>query len=314
MIRKLLRKPGAAPLRYLLWERDARRDGQVAKKFATHNKIPVVDIYRSPILDSAASKTLFILGSGWSVNDLTNRMLQHIGKHQSVGINFWFFHDFVPSAFSFDAGKVPAGDEAIIRSTISTIGGLLGRQEIRTAKPRVLYLRPYQSDPSYLVPCPAELSDSAWVSGRANLLSRDPVAVEADLRLLAKRAVRGKLPRRVLPDNGSSVVRLIFLALTQGFKDIVLVGIDLDTRPHFWFAPQYVNRYPKYVGLFPDPDGRPHGTTKPADRALGNREFLNIFGRVLSNLRIATLWAAAPTSQLAEGLPQYPWPTEIPGY
>lgn len=311
MIGKFLGRPGATALRYWLWRRDANRDLQAAEKFAAHHEKQIADIYRSPILDSTGSKTLFILGSGWSVNELTEGMLQHISNHQSVGINFWFFHDFVPTAFSFDAGKVPEGEESYVRTTLRVMGSLFGRQEVRDANPKVLYLRPAQLDPDYLVPCPPELNDSSWVSGRANLLSRDPDSVEADLRVLTKRAVLGKLPSGVLPDNGSSVVRLIFLALAQGFKDIVLVGIDLDTRPHFWFAPKYLERYPDHVALFPDPDDQPHGTTEPANRALGNREFLAIMGKVLAEQGLAKLWVASPSSQLAEVLPQYPWPVEI---
>jgi hypothetical protein len=150
----------------------------------------------------------------------------------------------------------------------------------------------------------------SWISGRANLVSRDKESVEADLQLLVRQAVLGKLPRDVLPDNGSSVVRLIFLALTQGFTDIVLVGVDLDARPHFWHSPPYVERYPDLVSLFPDPDGEPHGTTEHADRALGNLEFLEIVGRVLGELDVAKLWIGSVESQLASVLPQYRWPAE----
>jgi hypothetical protein len=309
MIRKLLRRPALAALRYRLWTRDAHRDARVAKTFAAHQGKQVIDIYRSPILDSAASKTLFILGSGWSVNELTDRMLRHIGDHQSVGINFWFFHNFVPTAFSFDAGKVPEGEEDEMLVTVSNLGRLFGRQEIRDAKPRVLYLRPYQSNPGYLVPGPPELSELSWVTGRANLLSGDPGSVEADLRYFVRLAMSGRLPQAVLPDNGASVARLVFLALAQGFRDIVLVGIDLDIRPHFWFAPHYVELYPEYVALFPDPDDQPHGTTESADRTLGNLQFLELMGKVLTELGVAKLWIASPTSKLANGLPQYPWPT-----
>jgi hypothetical protein len=139
----------------------------------------------------------------------------------------------------------------------------------------------------------------------------DHESVEADLRYLVTRAVSGRLPHGVLPDNGSSVVRLIFFALAQGFRDIVLVGIDLDTRPHFWFDPQYMERYPEYVALFPEPDNKHHGTTESSNRALGNREFLMIFSRVLTELGVAKLWISSPTSQLAQALPLYPWPTEV---
>jgi hypothetical protein len=310
MIPEILDSPGAALVRFWLWNRDANRDSQAAQKFATRHEKKLVDIYRSPILDSSASKTLFILGSGWSVNELTDGMLRHMGDHQSVGINFWFFHHFVPTAFSFDAGKVPEDEEAHVRASMVALGGLFARREISDLKPKVLYLRPYRSEPDYLVPCPPELDDLSWVSGRANLLAKSPGSVETDLRLLTERTVLGKLPSAALPDNGSSAVRLIFLALAQGFSDIVLVGIDLDSRPHFWFAPQYRERYPEHVNLFPDPDGQPHGTTEPTNRAIGNEEFLGILGKVFSELGVAKLWVGSPSSQLAEDLALYPWPSE----
>jgi hypothetical protein len=285
------------------------RDARVAERFAAEHGKQVLDIYRSPLLDSSASKTLFLLGSGWSVNELTDGMVRHISNHRSVGINFWFFHSFVPTAFSFDAGKVSPGEEGQLQASLNALGVLFGRPKIVDAKPRVLYLRPYQSNPSYLVPSPPELSGLCWVTGRANLLAGGPESIEADLRFLVTRAVSGTLPRGALPDNGSSVVRLIFFALAQGFRDIVLVGIDLDTRPHFWFAPPYTERYPEYVALFPDPDSKRHGTTESVDRALGNLEFLAIFSQVITELDVAKLWVSSPTSQLANVLPLYPWPT-----
>ena len=309
LVRKLLGQPAAAALRYVLWRRDAKRDERAARYFAKHSRKCPIDIYHSPILSSAKSKTLFILGSGWSVNELTNHMLRHIGEHQSVGINFWFFHDFVPTAFSFDAGKVPQGLESHTEELLVTLGRLLARQQVCGSKPQVLYLRPYNSNSGYLVPCPPEWT--SWITGRANLLSRSPEAVEADLRFVTTRVARGEAPSGALPDNGSSVVRLIFLALAQGFKDIVLVGVDHDERPHFWFDAEYRDRYPEYVALFPDPDNRPHGTTEANGRALSNGMFLSVLGKVLEDLGLARLWVASPTSQLSEDIPQYPWPHEI---
>lgn len=308
MIRKLLGRPAAAPLRFWLWANDARRDARAVKAFAKGHGLRVIDVRRSPILDSSGSKKLFILGSGWSVNELSDEMVQHIGDHQSVGINFWFFHNFVPTAYSFDAGRVLPADHVHVRDSLLSLGVLFGRQSIRDAKPQVLYLRPYRSNSEYLVPLPAELRGFSWVSGRANLVSKQVGSVEADLRLLIKRVMNEQLSGSALPDNGSSVVRLVFLALAQGFTEIVLVGIDLDARPHFWFSPEYTERYPDYVALFPKPDGEQHGTTESANRSLGNREFLIILGRVLAELGVAKLLVGSPTSQLASDLPLYRWP------
>lgn len=47
------------------------------------------------------SDTLFILGSGPSINELTSDDLEMIGTHDSVGFNWWMIHDFVPSFYLF---------------------------------------------------------------------------------------------------------------------------------------------------------------------------------------------------------------------
>ena len=308
VLRRVISHPSLAPVRYQIWRRDARRDTSAAKNFARDQELQLANIFTAPILRSAGNKTLFILGSGWSVNSISEQMFSHIAANQSVGINFWFFHDFVPTAFSFDAGKVTDSEKPKVKKSLDTIGHLFSRKLVVDAKPNILLLRPFQSNPGYLIPIPDSLRSQSWVSGRANLLSGGKDSLSADLKLMLTRLFRNALPTSALPDNGSSVVRLIFLALAQGFRDIVLVGVDLDEQPHFWFAPEYANRYPEYVALFPKPDNRPHGTTESVNRPIGNLEFLETLNRLLVESHRGKLWAASHHSRLADVLPQYPWP------
>lgn len=301
-------QPSFAPLRFRLWLRDAKRDEEATASFTTGSHLPLLDIYRSDFLDASSSKTLFILGSGWSVNELSKNMLVHMHKHQSVGINFWFFHDFVPSAFSFDAGVVPDSEKNKVRETLVSLGKLFDREPVVKSRPKVLYLRPFELDRTFMVPLPAKLEGLAWVSGRANLLALTRKALEADLKVLLPKLVRKKLPSHILPDNGSSVVRLIFLALAQGFREIVLVGVDLDDRPHFWFSSEYAMRFGRFVELFPPPDKELHGTAGTSNRPIGGKDFLETFDKVIRELNIGSLKVASPTSQLAQTLEQYQWP------
>lgn len=304
----LKRMPALARLRTLYWLRDAKQDDKSTRIFAKRTQTPLLDIYDSPILDASKSKTLFVLGSGWSVNELTEDMQNNMGHHQSVGINFWFFHDFVPSAFSFDAGIVPDSEKEKVKSTLLSLGDLFARKDVVKSRPKVLYLRPFELDHGYVVPLPRELQGNAWVSGRANLLANSQKALEADLKILLPKLVNRELPRHVLPDNGSSVVRLIFLALAQGFHEIVLVGVDLDNRPHFWFSPEYIRRYSPYVNLFPTPNQELHGTATALNRPLGVGDFLIALDRVMRKLGLGALYVASPSSQLGETLERYCWP------
>ena len=307
LLKKLVERRQLASARYFLWARNARRDAKATREFSRQSGIPLVDIWESPILQKFSGKMLFILGSGSSVNDLTASQFAHIANNQSIGVNFWYFHDFVPNVFSFDGGKVDTGHQDISR-TLRRMGQLFDRKSIIDSRPKILYLRPLNSDSKFLVPVPTSLKSERWVSARANFISRDRLVLKSDLRLILKKIAGHSTPSAVLPDNGSSVVRMIFLGLAQGYKDIVLTGVDLDNRPHFWASEKYVRRYKDYVELFAAPSGEMHETTQATDRPLGNVEFLALLANVMAEEGAGRLWVSSAESRLSAFLPQYLWP------
>jgi len=310
--RWVFNRPQFSSLRYEMWKRDARRDSRAAIVFARQANMAVANIFTSPILDSTRSKTLFILGSGWSINSLSDEKISHMERHESVGINFWFFHDFVPSLFSFDAGKVEDSEKPHLRESLTQLGKLFSRPAVIEKDPKVLYLRPFQGDATLLVPIPKTISAQAWVHGRANFISRTARSLEADIRDVLSRLIDRKLLPTVLPDNGSSVARLVFLGLAQGFRDIVLVGVDLDAKPHFWFAPSYVEKYGDYVRLFPKPDNQPHGTTLAINRPTDTLDFLTMLNLAITDLGLGQIWAGSSESHLSSRLEPYRWPSYDP--
>ena len=68
---------------------------------AEQSGIPMLDQ-----LDLSAVKTsdtIFILGSGPSINGISPERWTQIAKHDSVGFNFWPFHPFVPRMYFFES-------------------------------------------------------------------------------------------------------------------------------------------------------------------------------------------------------------------
>lgn len=312
LLRKVLRIKGFTFARYLLWAHNARKDANSTKAFAKLSGIRLLNIWESPILHKPSGGVLFILGSGSSINDLSGSQFAHIREHQSIGINFWYFHDFVPDVLSLDGGVVDEGQSDITR-TLEAMGRLLDRKVIVDSRPTVLYLRPLNRNQEYLLPTPAELEDIRWVSARANVISVDRQNLELDIKMILKKIAKRSIPAPVLPDNGSSVVRMIFLGLAQGYRDFVLTGVDLDNRPHFWASEPYKTRYRDYVALFPDYGGEPHGTTQAIDRPVGNLEFLVLLAKVMREESLGNLWLSSPASRLSPFIPQYQWPPTAPG-
>jgi len=308
----LLTSSRMSPVRHLVWTWSAMRDERATRKFCSQSGFSSLDVFKTPILRSPRGRTLFILGSGTSINEMSQAQFNYIRENQSIGINFWFFHDFVPNVFSFDAGKVEKSDEEHGGQSQRTLATLFNRPEILDARPSILYLRPHALEANYLFPVSPELKSRIWVSGRSNLISRSHSALRKDLRVLLTKLKRRDLPAAILPDNGSSVVRLIFLAIAQGYRKIVLCGVDLDSRPHFWMGEPYASNFRKYTSLFPAPDGRNHGTAEAEGRAAGNRDFISLLAEAMTDADVGKLYCGSPTSKLASTLETFRWPGSEP--
>ena len=54
---------------------------------------------REELLDRKSSETVFILGSGGSIAEISEREWDLIDSHDSIGLNRWPIHDFVPTYY-----------------------------------------------------------------------------------------------------------------------------------------------------------------------------------------------------------------------
>src|SRR5438105_10010101 len=58
------------------------------------------------------SNTLFVLGSGASVNEISPERWKVIARHDSVGFNFWLVHPFVPTYYFLEVIRRADSPEA----------------------------------------------------------------------------------------------------------------------------------------------------------------------------------------------------------
>ena len=66
-------------------------------------------LIKSNIFENKNSDTLFILGSGESINSI--KIWDKIRKHDSVGFNYFIFNDFVPNFYIFESTYPEYEDE-----------------------------------------------------------------------------------------------------------------------------------------------------------------------------------------------------------
>jgi hypothetical protein len=64
-------------------------------------QIGLGSIFNEDFKYKKTSDTLYILGSGPSINHLSSKCFSLIKEADSIGFNFWFAHEFVPSFYCF---------------------------------------------------------------------------------------------------------------------------------------------------------------------------------------------------------------------
>lgn len=297
-----------APIRFILWIYLANEESRTVKRLRNARQLKGNgSIFRLLKGQVVKKKTFFILGSGSSVCELGQEQFDQIDSEVSVGINVWAGHDFVPSMYSLEPGRYPASGREIKHRGFIT--KRLESDLVVKRSPLILELRPqHPFHPTQSVYIPAPLSENSHLLGRVNFLrSNSERGLRVDIFLILVAIALRVVPPSVLPDNGATVVRLIFLAYILGFREIVLVGVDLNTNPYFWYAPGCAGKYRELRNLFPRPVGKPHDTLETLNRPYDSRIFIIELARLLERHFGTKIWSGSRTSSLAEHLGIFCW-------
>ena len=252
----------------------------------------------SQLFERHEPQAFFVLGNGESVNHLDERQFQFIGRHFSVGLNAWPLHPFVPSAYAFELYKLLGRDETEFEFLVG-----LAHKKALLANAEMLLLRPPPSSFDRLERLCANLPGLRFTMyGRANLAIESPGRLDLELKqslaFLSSAATRSG----VLLDNGSSVVRMVSLALLQGFKRIVLVGVDLNDGDYFWHNDEFVQRHGDFRDAVRRQPGEGRDTLSTESRPFSAADFLYALNRVAQSEYGAEIYVASSSSTLSEGL------------
>jgi hypothetical protein len=250
------------------------------------------------------NKTLFILGSGASVNRLTDKHFHIVKSGYSIGMNAWVSHSFIPNAYSFEADNIPAPPSV----EIETMSAALASRAQSHPETTLLLFRP--KTPALLhrmVRVPESLKSRAFMYGRHNLLTRTDGALKKDLGPLLVNRLKNLDESPVLIDNGASVVRMIEIGLFAGFKEIVLLGIDLNASRYFWEAPDAPLIHQQMKGLYHRPQNMEHDTLETFDRPYSTLLFIQEMAQAGEREFGATVYIGTEGSSLGGKIPDYHW-------
>lgn len=200
----------------------------------------------------ASKKSLFILGSGPSVNDYTGLEWDIIKKNDSWGFNLWFCHEFIPSIYIAQSLIEPNlnkkstreyNTNVILRKMLEDKKDLYSETEFYIRGDAVNKRKFYQTEFG---------SHLEIILGRqGNLFAEMPISSTNRIRpeiLLERIFKRGffKINRKIqiVPKFGSTITEMISLALMLGYKEIVLCGIDMNNGGHFYDNEESFKNYP----------------------------------------------------------------------
>lgn len=259
----------------------------------------------NPLGSLKQSNTLFILGSGGSINQLDDAAWAEIGAADSIGFNFWPLHDFVPSLYVTEICDVPPGQEA----NYANYRHLMAARAADYAATPILikdgervgedWLKRYIED------FPPSLRGNIALSWDWEVPDETPEALAASLRFWSACGLL-KHPAAPLLRKRASIFYLILLGLRAGYERIVLCGVDLDNSAYF-----YQPREAEYAAkgrLIPQPVYAPTTVHKTDNPTLGEMTIsvaLAVLDREILQPQGVQLAVGLPSSRLHPMLPAH---------
>ena len=298
-LRRVLEHVACTPIRFLIDLLGSRRSRRVLDDSCARFGWKALNLQVLVNLrERKNSDTLYILGSGSSVNQVSDEMWDQIAGHVSVGINHWTLHKFVPDVYAVE--PVPDSRRDVGRSVTSLEVDhlnhlrLLDRSAVYKSEAIVICLAPRTvGENAQVMELPERLRDRMYMYFRFTPFTRMEKNIADDYgRFLNSRLDR--TTSLVGPDSGATLVRLLGIAVKTGFKHVVLVGVDLSTT-YFW-QEKGANLVEARYHAFSQPmTGKVHETVLTNNRPFSVLSVLSAYSRLLRGRGVGLeVWSPTP--------------------
>jgi hypothetical protein len=237
----------------------------------------------------------FIFANGNSVNELSGGDFDFLRPHFSVGLNAWPLHPFVPSAYAFELwsglDRHDSELEFLLRRAC--------RKQLTSSSP-VWLLRPKRQQVELMSAIMSAVPGLKLdLYGRANLATNSLSQIDREISEALSFLKGYANPGPVLLDNGSSVVRMISLALMHGFRKVILVGVDLTDTPYFWYNPKFARTQGDFTKICRREPDEGTDTLLTRDRPFSAKDFIYALARVAKDQFGAEILVSSGSSALS---------------
>lgn len=188
------------------------------------------------------SDTVFILGSGPSIQRIDAEQWEHVAQHDSIGFNYWMMHPFVPSMYVWQFDLSEAGmhrerfllqdhAEAYAKVPMLVRGSVFAQGGVGEDHPSMSLLKQFQV---------YYLREFPWAKGCALA----PELLYDFMESLGY--LRHGVIADFVPKWRSSLGMLISWSYQMGYSRIVLCGMDMNSSGHFWDADSFQEQRVRY--------------------------------------------------------------------
>jgi hypothetical protein len=191
------------------------------------------------ILKHKKSDTLFILGSGPSINLITDEEWKHIAECDSIGFNRWMAHDFIPTYYCVQLVKSKAllnllcsRSEAYKNVPYLIRGDHFANGKMQLGEDPTLDF--FKTHELYYV---REYPISSRCAINPQKLFR-----HAETLGMMKHGELGPM----VPKWRSTIGMLMSWAYQMGYKKMILCGMDMQNNAHFWNDDAHAEMRAKY--------------------------------------------------------------------
>ncbi len=194
----------------------------------------------STLYDIAKNKDLFILGTGESVNAYNEKVWHEIRNGYSMGLNMWVIHDFVPNIYLLE---LLSENERYLDNLLQIFKE---RQDELTdtkiyIKSNYLFPWKYKRIHNFFKRLPSTVKKNLYLVSDFPITGHTLVKYKRSIDWLNKSHffdVRTKRYRLCAQARASLGFAVIF-GIQNGFRKIVLCGVDLNNDNHFYDGSTY---------------------------------------------------------------------------
>lgn len=239
------------------------------------------------------SDTVFVFGSGSSLNDITSAQWQHIAGHDTFGFTAFIYQHWVRVDYHLIRGGVE----------------------------NVLMSRPFAEDFCRTLNANPKFADTCFIlQGEYRAMFANQILGHRWLRQGARvyryrTAPEGGLPTSSLQEGvrhtGGTLGDAVNVAACLGWKHIVLVGVDLYDSRYFWLRPDETLEFDSVTGLLKPGtiNARGHRPDEVHNTARnGVVEMMDQWRQHLERERGICMSVFNPRSLLADVMPLYRLP------